>query len=91
MRPPEHSPRDLTDRVFRKTLENVHNLREFLHEALPAQAAAFEGDRPHPLLFERAFEHPPDRAVVVDHPHMIISVPPRRGCLCHGVAPEGDK
>src|SRR4051794_4102440 len=42
MRPPEHSPRDLTDRVFRKTLENVHNLQEFLQEALPEHAAAFD-------------------------------------------------
>ena len=42
MNPPEHSPRDLTDRVFRKTLENVHNLDEFLQEALPEHAAALD-------------------------------------------------
>ncbi len=42
MQPPEHSPRDLTDRVFRKTLENVENLAEFLQEALPQHAAAFD-------------------------------------------------
>lgn len=42
MRPPEHAPRDLTDRVFRKTLENVDNLREFLEEALPEHVAALD-------------------------------------------------
>jgi hypothetical protein len=42
MRLPDHSPRDLTDRVFRKTLENVDNLREFLEEALPDHIAALD-------------------------------------------------
>jgi hypothetical protein len=42
MKPPEFSPRDLTDRVFRKTLENVKNLHEFLEEVLPDHVAAFD-------------------------------------------------
>jgi hypothetical protein len=53
MRPPEHSPRDLTDRVFRKTLENVDNLREFLEEALPDYVAFL--DCTHARLLPREF------------------------------------
>jgi hypothetical protein len=49
MQPPEHSPRDLTDRVFRKTLENVDNLREFLEEALPDHVTALDCANAHLL------------------------------------------
>ncbi len=53
MKPPQFSPRDLTDRVFRKTLENVQNLEEFLQEALPEHAAAL--DCAHARLLPREF------------------------------------
>ena len=53
MNPPEHLPRDLTDRVFRKTLENVRNLQEFLQEALPEHVAAL--DCLHARLLPREF------------------------------------
>ncbi len=56
MRPPDYSPRDLTDRVFRKTLENVHNLREFLEEALPEHVAAFDCEQAR--LLPREFVAP---------------------------------
>jgi hypothetical protein len=56
MRSPVQTPRDLTDRVFRKTLENVDNLREFLEEALPDHIAAL--DCTHARLLPREFVAP---------------------------------
>jgi hypothetical protein len=53
MKPPDDLPRDLTDRVFGKTLENVHNLQEFLQEALPEHVAAL--DCLHARLLPREF------------------------------------
>ena len=60
------------------------HVRLLARQPLQHRVAVVERHRRHSGLFERAFEHPPNRTVVVDDPYVASTT-------CHAAAPKADR